>query len=981
MHSEHPLPSEEPRSPAEEVLAELFERRAQGARIDIEEYCRLHPELADELRGAHGDLFGLFEELERLGNSYGDRDATVVPSTSPDVDLGPTAALSRQIVEQLTGRKLPSHRYHLRGEVARGGMGAVLRVWDEDLRRSLAMKVILEGSEGSAILREQRLARFLEEAQITGQLDHPGVVPTHELGVDEQGRVYFTMKLVQGRTLEEVIAEAARGEGNWTTTRSIEILVRICEAMAFAHSKGVIHRDLKPANVMVGRFGEVYVMDWGLARVLGRTDRRDLRIRNPDEEAVVSTLRRDAADSDPSSILRTLDGHVVGTPAYMSPEQARAGGQEIDQASDIYSAGAILYHMLVGSMPYVSRTENPSNRAVWGRVLSGPPAPVRNLAPHVPIELVAICEKAMSREISKRYASMEELALDLRAFIEGRVVRAYETGAFAELRKWVRRNRALSAAFAASLFLLFGGMGSVSYVEAHGKRVFATERDAAIAARELASEEKERAESEARKAKDSLNFLQEIFGAVRPERRGSSVTVAEILDDAAKQLEANEGRAPQVDATLHELLGVSYNALGMYQEAARHMQASLDMRIRMDDPDQHEIWRSLNGLGVVYRDLGRVSESEKMLRDGLARIALADGPEDWDTLMAANNLVVTLHAAQKYEQALELGTRTLELQERVWGRDDSETMQTANSVANLLGLLGREKEASAMFAELLERAERILGPENGLTVVIAQNSMYLLAQLGDLDAAGAISAGFEERLVRIFGKDHSNTVKGRGTLALVAIARGEFAQAEHLLRENHEILARTVGPDDDSTLSVLETLGEVVLDQDRYEEAEELFWQVIDRRTELFGERDMDALVARYHLGRLLVKTGRLDEAEPLLRELLDQARSITDLQELDIASCITLLAKVHVDREEWAAAEPLLREALAKQERDLGERNTETLASLSSLGWVLSKLGRSEEAAKMLERALALQTEISGAEDESVQLTRQRLEELDSRR
>jgi hypothetical protein len=125
-------PSEEPRSPAEEVLAELFERRAGGAKIDIEEYCRLHPELADELRGAHGDLFGLFEELERLGNSYGDREATTVPSTSPDVDLGPTAALSRQILERLTGRRLPSHRYHIRGEIARGGMGAVMRVWDED---------------------------------------------------------------------------------------------------------------------------------------------------------------------------------------------------------------------------------------------------------------------------------------------------------------------------------------------------------------------------------------------------------------------------------------------------------------------------------------------------------------------------------------------------------------------------------------------------------------------------------------------------------------------------------------------------------------------------------------------------------------------------------------------------------------------------------------------------------------------------------
>jgi serine/threonine protein kinase len=143
---------------------------------------------------------------------------------------------------------------------------------DEDLRRHLAMKVMLDEQEGAA----SRLSRFLEEAQVTGQLDHPGIVPVHELGIDARGRVFFTMKLVKGKTLEHVFEAVRHGDDGWSVTRALSVVLRVCEAMAFAHEKGVIHRDLKPANIMVGRFGETYVMDWGLARVLGKKDTKDI---------------------------------------------------------------------------------------------------------------------------------------------------------------------------------------------------------------------------------------------------------------------------------------------------------------------------------------------------------------------------------------------------------------------------------------------------------------------------------------------------------------------------------------------------------------------------------------------------------------------------------------------------------------------------------------------------------------------------------
>ncbi len=970
-------PSEGRPTAAEDILAELFERRVHGEKIDIEEYCRLHPELADELRRAHGDLFGLFEELERLGNSYGDRAGPRPSSSSPEVDLGPSSALSRQILERLTGRKLPSNRYHLRGEVGRGGMGAVLRVWDEDLRRSLAMKVALEGGEGSAILREQRLARFLEEAQITGQLDHPGIVPIHELGVDEEGHVYFTMKLVQGRTLEKVIEEKARGEGGWTRTRLIEILLRICEAMAFAHSKGVIHRDLKPANVMVGRFGEVYVMDWGLARVSGQTERHDLRIRREDEESAVRTHRREEADSDPSSILRTLDGHVVGTPAYMSLEQARGTAEEITLASDVYSVGAILYHMLTGTMPYVGLGESPSNRVVWARVQLGLPAPIRALTPDVPGELVAICDKAMARAPETRYANMEALAADLRAFVEGRVVRTYETGALAELRKWVGRNRALAAAFAASLFLLVGGMGRVSYVQAREKRAIAGERDKAVKAETDARAQQEIADSEARKAWESLEFLQSIFGGVRPERGGVGVTVAEILEGAAKQLERPSDRTPEIQAALHELLGVSYTSLGMQQRAADHFRRSFDLRVALASPDPHEVWRSLNGLGVALRGLGRLEESEAMLREGLARVALSDGPEDWDTLTAANNLVVTLYEAREFDEAIDLASRALELQEQIWGPDDPQTFQAGNSVATLMFTVGREEEGRAMLGELLERAERVLGPEHGLTAILAHNLLEQLGTGSDSAVASAAAVGLDERMERIFGPEHIYSILAREDLARRAIAAAEFATAERLLQKNLEIQTRTSGPDDGATLETLGLLGLVLTDLGRFEEAEECLWQVVDRGTELFGERDETALVARHNMARLYAQTARAEEAEDMLRGLIEVLGTSSDLKSLDVAGSLSLLATIYMDRGDWNAAEPLLRDALARQERDPGESNAETLTTLTNLGTLLSKTGRPEEAETTLTRALALAERALGPEHPQTQLARQRLEDF----
>ena len=194
------------------------------------------------------------------------------PVTDPKPVRPPSSALNR-----LSERPPSTDRYMDSGEFARGGMGSIREVWDEDLRRTLAMKVLLEASEagsgaGSEADDRRRTARFLDEAQVTAQLEHPAIIPVHELGLDANGQLYFTMPLVDGDDLAEVWRKVHAEEDGWTLTRALSALLKVCEAMAFAHARGVVHRDLKPANIMVGAFGEVYVMDWGLARILDRED-------------------------------------------------------------------------------------------------------------------------------------------------------------------------------------------------------------------------------------------------------------------------------------------------------------------------------------------------------------------------------------------------------------------------------------------------------------------------------------------------------------------------------------------------------------------------------------------------------------------------------------------------------------------------------------------------------------------------------------
>ena len=336
-----------------------------------------------------------------------------LPQTLPQTPIAnATTALSddQQNAEAGAPELALPPRYRDLGRIASGGCGDVRRVLDTQFDRVVAMKVLRWELCDSKAMR----ARFLVEAEVTAQLEHPGIVAVHEQGELPDGRLWFTMKEVRGRTLREVIAEvhaAAEPQGfrptpsGWTFRRLADAFARIVQAVAFAHRRGVIHRDLKPDNLMAGELGEVLVMDWGLAR-------RAVS----DVSGGASSVDRSAPEGAPGAL--TQHGDILGTPAYMPPEQARGAHALHGPESDVYSLGAILYCLLTGRHPY----EGTSVVGVLRQVLAGPPIPVREVmkdGPPVPVELALICERAMERDVGNRYRDASEMADEMLQWLDG----------------------------------------------------------------------------------------------------------------------------------------------------------------------------------------------------------------------------------------------------------------------------------------------------------------------------------------------------------------------------------------------------------------------------------------------------------------------------------------------------------------------------------------------------------------------------------
>ena len=390
---------------------------------------------AEMLVPAEGDGGGTGFGRATLAGSPDDPHVTLASPSGPTAILpGPTGGDSDAVEAPLRDPDPAPGRYVEQLVIARGGMGEIVLCMDRDIRRQVAMKRMLTTTASDP----SRRARFIEEAQVTGQLEHPNIVPVYELVRDPAGTVCYTMRLVVGKSLAELLRAAREGEEAPSLGELLQMFLKVCDAVAYAHARGVLHRDLKPANIMVGGFGQVLVMDWGLAKVIGRESTRVADL--------VATVRADSAGT------RTMDGSVLGTLGYMAPERLEGDFAQVGERSDIYSLGAVLYNILTLEPTHADDTEwlvSPDPRK-W---LIEPP---RRRAPgrHIRRELSAVAMKCLAKDPQARYPSVADLQHDLMLFLEGRSVSACPDTFFQAAVKFLKRNKGASIAVAAAALVL-----------------------------------------------------------------------------------------------------------------------------------------------------------------------------------------------------------------------------------------------------------------------------------------------------------------------------------------------------------------------------------------------------------------------------------------------------------------------------------------------------------------------------------------------
>jgi tRNA A-37 threonylcarbamoyl transferase component Bud32/predicted Zn-dependent protease len=382
-----------------------------------------------------------------IPEAQGDATAAFAPADSDQTGAYTPGGTPAPAAAPSGAPRVRADRYTLKRFHARGGMGEVWLAEDSDVGRAVALKRMRRN--GTPEERE----RFLREARITGQLEHPGIVPVHELGSDENGQPVYVMKFVHGRTLTAAIKEyhdpnpAREVPREVQLLRLLEVFVSLCQTVAYAHSRGVLHRDLKPDNVMLGPYGETLVLDWGLAKVIGQAEGAG---------GVSITL------SHSGESLESVAGSVRGTPGYMPPEMAGGEVEAIDQLSDVYLLGATLYQILTGRQP---RRGKSLPELLKEAQTVGPPAP-RSFDPTMPRSLEAICQKAMAFAKTDRYPGAGALAEDVQRYLAGEPITAYPEGWFDHMRRWTRKHRkALGRAAVAALVLgvVLGAAGAVRY--------------------------------------------------------------------------------------------------------------------------------------------------------------------------------------------------------------------------------------------------------------------------------------------------------------------------------------------------------------------------------------------------------------------------------------------------------------------------------------------------------------------------------------
>jgi len=622
--------------------------------------------------------------------------------------------------------------YRILGLLGEGGMGIVYRAEQQNPQRIVALKVIRLG-----VASTEHLRRFEQEAELLGRLQHPGIAHIYEAGTAKSGagsQPYFAMEFIQGPS---VLQYANTRDLN--TRARLELMARICDAVNHAHQRGIIHRDLKPSNILVDESGQPKILDFGVARV---------------------------TDSDTQATRQTDMGQLIGTLAYMSPEQVLADPLALDIRSDVYALGVLLYELLAGKAPY--HTERKALHEVVQVIREEDPTPLSSINRRYRGDVETIVAKALEKDRTRRYASAAELGADIRRYLADDPIVARPPSTGYQLQKFARRHKALVAGTAAVFLVLVAG-------------IIASSREAVVARRA-----EQTAAKEAASAKAVNDFLQNdlLAQASAKNQSGPSakpnpdIKVRTALDRAAVRIEGKFDGQPEVEAAIRDTIGKTYAELAQYAESQKQLQRALDLERRVWGPENPKTLNTLNHLGRTVWHQGKYQEAETLLGGALEIERRVLGPEHPDTLYCMNNLGNVFRSQDKNAQAEPLYSQTLELRRRVLGPEHPDTLTSMNNLANVYWSQGNYPQAEALYSQTLEIQRRVLGPEHPDTLLSMGNLADTYAKQAKYAQAEALFGQTLEISRRVLGPEHTNTLGFLSDFASMYQRQGKYALAE-----------------------------------------------------------------------------------------------------------------------------------------------------------------------------------------------------------
>ena len=723
---------------------------------------------------------------------------------------------SKEMEVARAGQELKSvGPYRLLKKLGEGGMGQVwLAEQVSPVRREVALKLVKTGMYDDSVLR-----RFQSERQSLAIMDHPAIAKVFDAGATPEGQPYFVMEYVPGVPITDYCDKK-----KLKIRARLELFIQACEGVQHAHQKAVIHRDLKPENILVVEVdGKPMprIIDFGLAKV---------------------TSPQITGDT-----LFTQVGSFVGTPGYVSPEQADPGALDIDTRTDVYSLGAVLYVLLTGSLPLDPRQwqKLPLHEVLRRLREEDPPSPSarigtkaepsRAIAESRGIEpgqlrgllhgdLDCITMKALEKDRARRYGSPSELGADIGRYLKNEPVVARPASTGYRLRKYVLRHRA-AAGITAGLVLLLVGFAVLQAAEL---RRITRERD---------------------RANRITEFMTNMFKVTNPsEARGKTVTAREILDKASQNIDAGLTKDPDLQAGMMDVMGQVYDNLGLYSRAQTLLQQSVDIRRHVVGPENPDTLRSMSDLSRTLDHEGHYAEAESLIRQTLEIQRRVLGPGNPDTVWSMSNLGISLTRDGRFADAEKLLREAYVTRRRVLGAEHPQTLVSMSNLAAVLADEHQFTEAEKLLRETVEVKRRVLGPENPDTIVSLNN------------------------------------------LASVLNSEGKYPDALKLFQEALDIRRRVLGPEHPQTLLSMLNLADTLTKMGQYNEAESMLTQTLEIQRRVLGPEHPYTAVTTYNLGALAAHLGHGDDALAMLRTAVDHGLPVgvamgmdkdTDLQSL----------------------------------------------------------------------------------------------------